>query len=300
MTDSPRPPISVRQNTERAQRFLAAQSRLYTDAKRLHDTRFLTVVLLAAVTVTVALAFPEARVVVGAVGGATTFLWSLLGGGREKRCRKQAAFTQEEFDTYVFDLPWNVMAAEHPSPTLIVEAANRYQGNRTKDWYPDTGAVERPLDILICQRSNLGWGASIHRFYGAVLTGCLVVLVLLGVAIALIGDLNATDALVSLVVPLLGPARELIEMIRSNRDSSETKAKAEMKVHRLWEQALRPGSAITVSDCRAVQDLILGIRQTNAHVPDWLDNLRRSHSETLMQQSAEHLVEEALRQGKAR
>ncbi|WP_457188067.1 S-4TM family putative pore-forming effector [Nocardioides sp. P5_E3] len=300
MSDStPRTVASV-QNTERAQRLLAAQSRLYTDAKQLHDARVLTVVALAVITVAVALAIPEARVVGGALGGTATFLWSVLGGGSEKRRRKQAAFMQEEFDTYVFDMPWNAIAAEHPSPTLVADAADRYRGNRTRDWYPDTGTVARPLDVLICQRSNLGWGASIHRFYASILIGVLVALVLAGVAVALLGSLTVADALIALVLPLLGPARELIEMIRNNRESSETKAKVETRVHGLWERALQRHGEITITDCRAVQDQILNIRQTNAHVPDWLDNLRRNRSEILMQQSAEHLIEEAERCGKTR
>jgi hypothetical protein len=301
MSDSTRQTISMMQNTEHAHRLLAAQARLYTDAKRLHDTRIITVVMLAIATIVVALAYPDGRIAVGAVGGAVTFLWSVLGGGREKRCRNQAAFVQEDFDTYVFDMPWNAIAAEHTSPTLIAEAADRYRGNRTKDWYPDTQTVARPLDILICQRSNLGWGASIHRLYATILTGLLVLLILVGVAIALIGSLSTTDALIALVVPLLGPARELIDMIRNNRDSADTKAKVETKVHTLWEHALRPDREITIADCRAVQDQILHIRQTNAHVPDWLDNLRRTRNETLMEQSATHLIEEAKRpQGKIR
>lgn len=299
MTSTP-PEISVAQNTDRAQRLIAAQSRRYTDAKGLHDTRVITVTALAVATVIAALAYPDARIVIGTIGGAVTFFWSVLGGGREKRCRKQAAFLQEEFDTYVFDMPWNNMAAEHPSPTLIADAAARYRGKRTKDWYPTTAPVARPLDILICQRSNLGWGASIHRLYAAILTGLLVALILTGTAVALTANLNATEVLTVLLVPLLGPARELIEMIRNNRDSADFKASTENKVHSLWRDGLEPSGQVTIEDCRAVQDQILTIRQTNAHVPDWLDNLRRKRSETLMQESATHLVEEAVQHGKIR
>lgn len=298
MTSSSPHSISVAQNSGHAQRLLAAQSRLYTDAKRLHDARFLTVVVLAAVTIVVALALPEARTVVGAVGGAATFLWSLLGSVREKRCRKQATFIQEEFDTYVFDMPWNNMAAEHPSPTVIAAAAARYRGSRTSNWYPDTEPVSRPLNVLICQRSNLGWGASVHRLYAAILAGVLLVLVGAGIATSLVADLPAGDTLVAILVPLLGPARELVEMIRSNLDSAEAKARAEGKVHGLWERGVRSDQQITINDCRAVQDQILNIRQTNAHVPDWFDNLRRSRNEMLMQASASHLVEEAVRYSK--
>src|SRR5699024_6557198 len=158
MNDGTQHQISTVQNTEHAQRLLAAQSRLYTVAKRLHDTRVLTVFGLALLTVVAAFTFPVGHVVIGTVGGTVTFFWSVLGSGREKTLRKQAAFVQAEFDTYVFDMPWNAWAAEHPSPMCIAEAADRYRGNRTKDWYPDTGTVARHLDVLICQRSNLGWG----------------------------------------------------------------------------------------------------------------------------------------------
>lgn len=298
MTNSLPVPIFVAQNSGHAQRLLAAQARLYTDAKRTHDARVLTVTVLAAATVFVALVVPDARAVVGAVGGALTFVWSLLGSGHEKRCRKQAAFVQEEFDTHVFDMPWNGMAAEHPSPTVIAAAADRYRGNRTKNWYPDTEPVARPLNVLICQRSNLGWGASVHRVYAAFLSGALLMLVVAGIAVALIADLSAADALTALLVPALGPARELIEMIRGNLDSADTKTKAESKVYSLWERGLRPGHQITENDCRAVQDQILTIRQTNAYVPDWLDSCRRDRSETLMQESAAHLIEQAVRHGK--
>lgn len=299
MTDKPVTPIAAAQNTSHAQRLLAAQSRLYTDAKRIHDTRVTTVIVLAIVTVVIALAIPSARIVIGTIGGAITFLWSVLGGGRERRCGKEAAFIQEEFDTHVFAMPWNSMAAEHPSPTVIAAAAARYRGNRTRDWYPNTEPVVRPFDVLICQRSNLGWGTSVHRLYAAFLTGTLLVLVVAGLAVMLIADLSAVDALTALLVPLLGPARELIEMTRNNRDSADAKAKADNKVRDLWHRGLQ-GEHITIEACRAVQDQILVIRLTNAHVPDWLDALQRRRNETLMQQSATHLVEEAVRYGMTR
>src|SRR5699024_807617 len=158
--------------------------------------------------------------------------------------------------------------------------ADRYRGNRTKDWYPDTGTVARPLDVLICQRSNLGWGASIHRVYANLLIGRLTVFILLGAAIALIGNLTTAEALTTLVVPLLGPVRELLAMIRNNCDSSNTKARVELKIHELWKHALRDNQKITIADCSTVQEKILNIRPVNAHVLVWLDNLRRARNET--------------------
>src|SRR5699024_12351209 len=128
------------------------------------------------------------------------------------------------------------------------------------DWCPDTGTVARPRDVLICQRRILGWGASTHRVYANLLIGLLTVFILLGAAIALLGNLTTAEALTTLVVPLLGPVRELLEMIRNNCDSSNTKARVELKIHDLWEHALRDNQKITIADCRTVQDQILNIR----------------------------------------
>lgn len=147
------PPISEAQNTERGQRFLRAQSRLYTEAKQIHDLRLALVSIAALVTAVVAVCLPDARAVVGAIGGIGLFAYSWLASEREKRRRREAASVQEEFDTFVFQLPWNDFAADHVSPTLIAEAAARYRGDRTRDWYPDTAPVIRPLDVLICHRS---------------------------------------------------------------------------------------------------------------------------------------------------
>src|SRR5699024_695617 len=237
------------------------------------------------------------HVVIGTVGGTVTFFWSVLGSGREKILRKQAAFVQEEFDTYVFDMPWNAWAAEHPSPMCIAEAADRYRGNRTKDWYPDTGTVARPLDVLICQRSNLGWGASIHRVYANLLIGLLTVFILLGPAIALIGNLTTAEALTTLVVPLLGPVRELLEMIRNNFQSCHTTARVQLKLHFLWHRALHDNQKITRAYSRTVHDQLPTTRHVNAHVPDWHDNPQRARNSALLRQSAAHLIEDAVRQG---
>lgn len=298
MAAEARTPIAVAQNTEYSRRLLAAQSRLYTDAKVLHDGRVITVVLLAVATIAVALAFPGARQTVGAVGGAITFLWSVIGSSREKRRRREAASVQEEFDTHVFGIPTNDFAVDRVSPTLVAEAASRYKGNRTKDWYPDPRPVIYPLDVLICQRSNLGWGSSTHRYYAACLLAALLALVFSGFTVAGVAGLSLVEALVVVLVPLLSPARELIEAIRANHESSDIKAKTESKVLKLWQRGMESPGAVTMEDCRSVQDRILQIRQSNAHIPDWLDNLRRGRNESAMRESADYLKEEAARHGR--
>ena len=137
-----------------------------------------------------------------------------------------------------------------------------------------------------------------HRYYAACLLAGLIALISFGFTVAAVAGLSLVDALVAVLVPLLGPSREIIESIRGNLDSAETKAKAESKVLKLWQRGLQADGAITVEDCRSVQDRILQIRQTNAHVPDWLDNLWRRRNESVMRESAQHLIEEAIQHGR--
>ncbi len=291
------PTIATTQNDPRAQRLLAAQAQLYRDAKAIHQTRVATVFALAAGTVAAALFAPGARTTLGLTGGVLAFAWSLLGGARERRCVKEAVSVQEEFDTYVYQLPWNDFATDRVDPVRIATAASRYRGNRTRDWYPPTAPVVRPLDVLICQRSNLGWGASVHRLYAAILTGALLTLVGAAVALALSTGLLVTEALAAIVVPLLAPVRELLELIRGNRESEQTKRQAEAKIASLWRRAITHQAPVELADCRVVQDRIVSIRQSNAHVPDRIDGWWRSRHETAMRNTAAHMIEEAVRAG---
>jgi hypothetical protein len=290
--------IAVRQNTSYARDLLAAQSRLYSDAKIVHDVRVAIVTVLSLATIVAGILLPDLRIAIGAAGGACAFAWSILAGDRETRKRREAAAIQEVFDTYVFEIPWNDIAIDRPSPTSVAEAAARYRGNRTNDWYPDTQNVKRPLAILICQRSNLGWGSSMHRFYAACLLGATLLLTIIGIALVLTTTSSVTEALTSVLVPLLAPYRELIEMIRANREGADTKAKLEGKILGFWSKAMTNcDNQVAISDCRAIQDRILGIRQVNAHIPDWIDNKRRVRSEAAMHKSAQQLVEEAVQCG---
>lgn len=286
-------PINLRQEEPHAQRLLAGQSRLYSDAKNIRKLRLPVAFGIAALSVMAGVVFPDARAGLGLAGALLGWAWSALAFGPERRKRMTAAATQEEFDCYVFELPWKASAVDHPSATTIVEAAGRYKGNRLADWYPMTGPLPRPLDVLVCQRSNLGWGTAAHRQYATFLTGTLVAIFLTIAAVIWLVD----DG-IFLVLPLAAPARDLFELGREHRTSAESKDNAEAKVRKVWDLALTDPSAVTLSDCRDVQDLILTTRRNNASVPDWFDNRRRRTYETSMRQSAEHYIEQAIAAGR--
>jgi hypothetical protein len=286
-------PINLRQEEPHARRLLAAQSRLYTEAKHMRKFRLPVAFSIAALSVVAGLVLPDARPSLGLAGALASLGWSALAFGPEQRKRTTAVSMQEEFDCYVFDLPWKASAVDHPSTTTIAEAADRHKGNRLADWYPKTGPLPRPLDVLVCQRSNLGWGTAAHRQYATFLTGALVALFLVvGALIWLVNDG------IFLILPLAAPVKELFELGRDHRTSADSKDHAEAKVRKVWDQALADLSAVTDVDCRDVQDLIISVRRSNASVPDWFDNRRRTTYETSMRQSTEYYIEQAVAAGR--
>lgn len=290
------PAIFVAQNTQEARRRVAAQAELYSEAKRLWALRVAAVCVLAVATGGGALAAPDAaRTAIGVGGGFILLVLSFVGGGVEKRKRHFAAAVQEEFDTGVFRLPWNDMESR-PPPTAIAQAAARYDGGRDRDWYPDTKGTHRPFDVLICQSSNLGWGAATHRAWAWVLTGAAAVLVAAVAAAAVAFDLKALDFFAALVAPAFAPAKELGEQITSHFETSRDKEELETRLSTAWAGGMA-GDVPSEDLLRRVQDRMLAFRRRNHYVPDWLDRRLRPKNENAMAAAAADRVAEAARAG---
>lgn len=292
------PAIFAAQNMQDARRRVAAQARLYSDAKRLWAVRVTVIFVLAVASGTAALAATDTtRLVIGVGGGVLLLVLSIVGVDLEKRKRYQAAAVQEEFDTNVFQLPWNDLDGPRPSPTVIAQAAARYNGGRDKDWYPDTQGTHRPFDVLICQTSNVGWGATTHRAWAWVLTSALATGAAVAVAAAaFLFDMDATEVFAGLVAPAVAPVKELVEQIKSHFETAKDKQDLEARISNAWAGGMA-GNVPTEELLRRLQDRIVAFRRRNHYVPDWLDSWLRAANEAAMSSTAADRVAEAARAG---
>ncbi len=283
-------PIATLQNRDQSIRLLRAQRQLYRDAKRMHYLRLAIVFAGSVAGVAAAVRWTTFTSTIGIAVAVALLMFSSFGASREKRKVQEAAAVQETFDCTVLDLPWNELHAERPTPRVVADAATRFKGGDADlaDWYPDTGTAVRPLDVLICQRSNLGWGATVHREWAATLIALTLVFGASLWVLALWQDLPALA-----LAPLLGPLREVVDMVRAGWDSSTAKHGADKAVMNLWRRALAVPSTVTTADLRSAQDRLLTLRQSNAHVPDWFHRLRRKSLERSMRDAADALVDEA-------
>ncbi|MET8689777.1 S-4TM family putative pore-forming effector [Streptomyces sp. NPDC004732] len=293
MLQSTNPAITDAQNSVRSLRVLAAQRRLYADAKLIHNVRLTVVIGAGVIGVALALYFPSARAPIGFGSAVVLLLISIVGSARERRKSKEAAYVQEEFDTGIFQLPWNSVLADRPTNGLVVEAAHRHKGDGLEDWYSDTESLARPLDVLVCQRSNLAWGVSNHRRWAATVMTAIILWASGIIAICYSLELSFASSISAVVTPLLPTFREYIEMWRSNMDSVRAKEKAESKISDIWESAMKGRRLPSIAKCREVQDRICAIRQTNPIIPDWFYWAFRERGEKVMRVSVADYVEQA-------
>lgn len=291
------PSIEVAQNREGSLRMLAAQARLYADVKQDQGRRLLMMTLLGVAVSALTLANTEDDPVGFVGGGVLLFVNSAL-MYRERRRTDLAITIQETFDCSVFGLEWNdVLVRQRPPGQQIAQAASRYSGSRIHDWYPKTGKVRRPLDILICQQSNVGWGAPVHRAWAWTVVVTATVVSAIVAVVWWAADLSVWGGFDALVAPFLPLAWEAFEMVRHNFESAREKEETQGKILDDWAGVLAGRKVMDEDRCRAYQDEIFGIRRRNARVPDWFDKRLRARNERAMRTTAEDMITEAERAG---
>lgn len=291
------PPIEVAQNREDSLRMLAAQARLYSDVKRDQARRLLAMAVLGLAISALSLATVDDDPV-GSIGGLLLLFVNGLLMYRERRRADLAVAIQEAFDCSVFGLEWNdILVRQRPPGQQIAHAARRYSGGRTQDWYPKMGRIRRPLDIMICQQSNVGWGAPVHRAWAWTVLGAAAVAGAVIGAIWGFAGLSLGLGFDALVVPFLPLAWEVFETVRQNFESAREKEETQGRILDDWADMLAGKRPANDGRCRAFQDQIVCIRRRNAQVPDWFDKKLRPRNERAMRTTAEDMVAEAARAG---
>lgn len=216
---------------------------------------------------------------------------------RERRRGGLAVSVQEDFDCMVFQLPWNdVLLRRRPTGQEIAAAADHYDGDRTRDWYPSTAGLPRPLDVIVCQQSNVGWGAPVHRAWGWTMVGSILALAAVQAAGWAVAGLSLADGLDGLIAPFLATYWEISEIGRRNFESARAKEGCQDQLLNDWSSAMS-GDPISEERCRRYQDAVTHIRQQNAQVPDCFDRRLRSRNEKAMRATAVDMIEQARRAG---
>lgn len=290
--------IAVEQNADNKLRFLAAQRQLYSEAKQLRYWRQMGSVGLALVAPVVLFYYPTSGTIFTAIGAIWLSIERLFLKRIEVQKVKQAATIQEEFDTTLFNLPWNrMLVGAKVQPELISLALHRYKGtyDKLRDWYPNTARVPYPLNVLICQRINLVWDWQLRRRYAFGLI-CLTIIYIISLTVfAIVKDRLVIDFLLGLLFPALSAVVEGIELAWDHIRIAAEKEQSASEIFALWEQGLKDHRSVSKTKCRDIQDCIYLYRSNGPLVPDWWYNRLRGTYEVDMYATATKLIAQAER-----
>lgn len=283
--------IPERQNEAGALRTARAFRRRYALAGRWRVLRVAVSLILGTAGVVLSAAVHETTDYVAAAAGLWILLSRTILSSQEQAEQDRGALAQEMFDTRVFDLPWSTLVCgSPPGPEDIRCWGERQSGDGLRDWYPDVAAVQRPVDVVICQRSSVTWARQDHATYARVLR----VAVAAGFAATIIGgvafDLTLGEYLLHLGLPVLPAAIDVLEMAGASSELSQRRGLIELRTNDLLEQASSHAALPTVGDVRLVQDAVFAARRLG-RVPQWFYKLTRERRERNMRDAAQELID---------
>lgn len=167
--------IAVRQNGEKAIAMLAAQRQLYNDAKKFDAISVVLSVWLPFAMALILLFLPEESIwkSVSYILAIVSMLFSFVVDKYIDDKKKLAAFIQQKFDVYVYNMPWNerIFGKQKNVNQDIVAYSKQIIENvdkkeRLYNWYtPAVDNRDLSTSILLCQRENFWWDVGLRKRY---------------------------------------------------------------------------------------------------------------------------------------
>lgn len=167
--------IVVRQNEEKSIVMLAAQRQLYNDAKLFYAISAVLSVWLPLVMAIILLFIPEASSLRSAsyILAIVSMVFSFILDKHIDNKKELAAFIQQKFDVYVYDMPWNKRIFgkdKNVNGDIIAYSKHIIGKNNEKkhlyNWYtPSVDNKDLLTGILLCQRENFRWDVGLRKRY---------------------------------------------------------------------------------------------------------------------------------------
>jgi hypothetical protein len=294
--------IAGQQNTDDNIKLLCAQSYLYSKVKQLRLRHTGLVIILAALSIVFIFLPDEYKTIPAIIGGVVTLIGVAVESFETSKT-KQAAKVQEEFDTNLFNLPWNkVLVGNRVEPEFIRIAERKFSGDKDKmyNWYPDPTPLPYPFDVLVCQRANLVWDSALHNYYGFMLLVICALWVAIGLIVAFLTGQTVTDFFLAWLLPSL-PALTLgMQFMIRHWNIAKDETEVRERLQGIWEEGMDNPESITKQHCREIQNCIYNLRCKTSLVPDFVYRYLRDRYETDMRSGADDLRKEAIKKLKLR
>ncbi|MFA6393864.1 MAG: S-4TM family putative pore-forming effector [Patescibacteria group bacterium] len=279
--------IKIQQNLPQNLKLLTAQRQLYSEAKKIRNIRILGTTLLTIISPLIFF-FTTKLIIPLAIIGCLWSIFAFVIKSIENDKKKSAALIQEEFDTSVYNLPWNfILAKESCWPEKITSAERRYKADRKclENWYGDLKDLTYPLDILFCQRSNLVWDSRQRRSFALAIVVLLILIFSAGIALYWHSNKTISEYFLGILIPSLSAYFQGIDEIMGNFKDAFEKEGLEKRLEKLFREIKNSTSRAEYnkSELRQIQDIIFKLRENSPLIPDWWYKLFRNKYQLDMQ-----------------
>ncbi|MEH7485007.1 S-4TM family putative pore-forming effector [Neobacillus drentensis] len=258
--------IFEKQNSEKFIKLLAAQRHMYNKAKKIKSNRTNFSLFLLITSLLLPFWYSKGVPYLGVISGIWTIAL-LLFKNYEKKVIIQGAKIQEEFDTTLFELPWNsFLVGSKITREVIADANSSFKGDRSRlqNWYANYNNDAHIKNVLQCQRANLSWDWRLRQAYCNFLL-IMVCILFFGEAIyALVQQKSLIGYLNELLIPSIPILLIGIESIIEHKALAQEKQSNEQQVSSLLE-----ANNLDMETIRKFQDLIYSFRTSTALIPDY-------------------------------
>ncbi len=271
--------INQRQNEKEFIDYLKAQRIAYSQCK-LYQIFDLISILLAIILPIIGLFKTDLVNYLGAFG----VLWAiiyLIAENFRKIKSEQGAKIQEQFDTELYQIPWNeVLCRNKINRDIQRDLINKYTKNDLSDWYSvEIGnSLPHEIAVLLCQRINFSWELNLRKKFVFFLVGVTVIYYSLFLLISILSNLGLFDMLI-----LMAPSISFLIYGVKNSLSLKSQIKSKTQTLDLIDNKLEDFANTkdlpSIEVLRQIQDVIYSERTVPEKIPDWFYRAFRTKNE---------------------
>jgi hypothetical protein len=271
--------ITQRQNEPKFIEYLKAQRVAYSQCKT-YQVFDLISILMAIVLPIIGMYKNDIVNYLGAFGVLWTIIYLVTENYRKKKT-EQGAKIQEQFDTELFEIPWNeILCKSKVNTDTCIDLAKEYDGNDLSNWYSleVDSSLPKSIAVILCQRINFSWELKLRKRYVTFLIILLVAYYGIFIGFFVAKNIGFYDILL-LIAPSLSFLIYGVQNSLSLKNHIKSKNETLSQIDGILNKYSGNREMPTDSTLRQIQDIIYTERTVPEKIPDWFYKLSKSKNE---------------------
>ena len=271
--------IQTKQNESKFIDYLKAQRIAYRSCKRYQHLDSISILLAISLPI-IGVLCKDLEIPIGIFLAFWTLLYLYIDQIRKQKAI-QGATIQEQFDTELFEIPWNKKLSKSKiSLDIQVDLASKYKKDDLLNWYSTEidENLPKPQAILLCQRENSLWSLKQKKDFIKLLKSILTMYYSTILVYFLVTNPDFYSQLIFLA-PSLTFFIYGIKNIKSLNQRIYKKIQIISKIDGALKSLSKNNIEPSGTELRDIQDLIFIGRKIPEKIPDWFYYFNKSNNE---------------------